>query len=524
MDSTTRLQDVFAKFDTESAGHLNSAQYSAFIECLAVAHKYADDIKRILDDKMANCGKVTVSDLLSATAMVQALHPEEDYIAPSTKIIKILKDLKDAPATAEADKKAIDWGIEAILSGKLYQAELRTSDKSFAEERKARIIPWMENFSTPKMDPEVIEAHKKNYRHTRAVFTKIYPKGFELVGEPVATEISQNPPEAAFDKALDSIDFNVFSYEKAVKRKNVLPSIAYHILQKNYAFDYIDATAFDSFIGKVRDGYKEANQYHNDMHAADVVQMCDFMLQNGVKEIAKLDNLDVTALLISAIIHDFRHPGVNNGYLCNANSDLALLYNDQSVLENYHVSEAYKLIWKDKDCNIFGKLSAAEKKILRKRITGCVLGTDNAKHFEHANWLQGMISALEISKGKNAEKIINTSNSVSEFESKQQILVICMHAADVSNPTRPFEVAKEWAKRVTEEAYLQGDREKAEGIPVSATCNRETGFLPGSQMGFISGIARPYIEKLVEIFPKLQPMVDNINKGYQEWLKLSKPS
>eukprot|EP00826_Nyctotherus_ovalis_P054622 TRINITY_DN7168_c0_g1_i10.p1 TRINITY_DN7168_c0_g1~~TRINITY_DN7168_c0_g1_i10.p1 ORF type:complete len:216 (+),score=48.37 TRINITY_DN7168_c0_g1_i10:204-851(+) len=205
--------------------------------------------------------------------------------------------------------------------------------------------------------------------------------------------------------------------------------------------------------------------------------------------------------------------------MVNAKTDLAALYNDQAVLENFHASEASKLLWNDKDCDMFIRLTTSERNALRKKIIGAILATDNARHFEHLGWLERMITTNEISKGKNADKIISKA---ADFDLKQQLLAVCIHLADVSNPTRAFKTAQEWGRRVTEEFYLQGDREKAKGLSVSMSCDRLTGNLPKSQIGFANVMVKPYVEKLVEIFPKLQVMLDNINCGIQEWGKLAK--
>ena len=50
------------------------------------------------------------------------------------------------------------------------------------------------------------------------------------------------------------------------------------------------------------------------------------------------------ALLMAAIMHDYRHPGVNNGYLVRDLLPIAVTYNDSSVLENFHAAEGFKLL------------------------------------------------------------------------------------------------------------------------------------------------------------------------------------
>ncbi len=66
-----------------------------------------------------------------------------------------------------------------------------------------------------------------------------------------------------------------------------------------------------------------------------------------------LDQLDEVAALLAATVHDVDHPGRTNSFLCNAGSDLAILYNDTAVLESHHAALAFQLTVRDNKCNIF---------------------------------------------------------------------------------------------------------------------------------------------------------------------------
>lgn len=58
--------------------------------------------------------------------------------------------------------------------------------------------------------------------------------------------------------------------------------------------------------------------------------MADLIFKCKLDKIAELNDLDVLATLYSAIIHDFKHPGYNNGFLINTRSDLAFQYNGKN--------------------------------------------------------------------------------------------------------------------------------------------------------------------------------------------------
>ena len=66
-----------------------------------------------------------------------------------------------------------------------------------------------------------------------------------------------------------------------------------------------------------------------------------------------LDQLDVVAALVAATVHDVDHPGRTNSFLCNAGSELAILYNDTAVLESHHAALAFQLTVRDGKSNIF---------------------------------------------------------------------------------------------------------------------------------------------------------------------------
>lgn len=87
--------------------------------------------------------------------------------------------------------------------------------------------------------------------------------------------------------------------------------------------------SLNMFLHKIYDGYIREVEYHNDLHGADVMQMCYFMLTTGnLIGKAELNPLDVLSIVIASVCHDYGHDGFNNGYHVNAVTDRALRYND----------------------------------------------------------------------------------------------------------------------------------------------------------------------------------------------------
>ena len=83
--------------------------------------------------------------------------------------------------------------------------------------------------------------------------------------------------------------------------------------------------------------------YHNHLHAADVTQSTHILLSSSALE-EVFTPLEVLSAILASSIHDVDHPGLTNQYLVNTSSELAIIYNDESVLENHHLAVAFKLI------------------------------------------------------------------------------------------------------------------------------------------------------------------------------------
>jgi len=124
------------------------------------------------------------------------------------------------------------------------------------------------------------------------------------------------------------------------------------------------------------------NYYHNQVHAADVLQNLFFILnKQDVIQMCQLSQIEVFCALMSAAAHDMDHPGTNNLFEIKCRSKLALLYNDISVLENHHAASFFFLLENIKhDCDIFADMPDAEKSTCRKQILENILCTDMSKH------------------------------------------------------------------------------------------------------------------------------------------------
>lgn len=126
----------------------------------------------------------------------------------------------------------------------------------------------------------------------------------------------------------------------------------------------IPLDTFITYLMTLEDHYHADVAYHNNIHAADVTQSTHVLLSTPALE-AVFTDLEILAAIFASAIHDVDHPGVSNQFLINTNSELALMYNDSSVLENHHLAVGFKLL-QEENCDIFQNLTKKTKTITAK--------------------------------------------------------------------------------------------------------------------------------------------------------------
>ena len=148
-----------------------------------------------------------------------------------------------------------------------------------------------------------------------------------------------------FLQHVNDWNFGLFQFSKAC-HGSPLKFMGYHLLnQYGCCHKYkIPPSLLETLLGHLEVGYhKNGNPYHNNLHATDVLQTTHWLIsQTGVKD--RLSDLEIFALLFSAIIHDFDHTGTTNNFHVQSSSSLAIMYNDKAVLENHHVSSFFRFI------------------------------------------------------------------------------------------------------------------------------------------------------------------------------------
>ena len=325
------------------------------------------------------------------------------------------------------------------------------------------------------------------------------------------TENNYNP------KQVLSKEFNIFQLKNLIGYENVLPLMGKTILE---AFGLtnpkiIQTNKLDSFLFTVCKQYNEKVLYHNAMHGADVTQTLSLIFLNSKAEkISDTNVLDILSIFIAALGHDLGHPGFNNNFQINASTDIAITYNDKSCLENYHASKLFRILKREEN-DILEKLNTDEKKLIRKRMISEILSTDMAFHVKVISVIKAKIPGQIFDEEKKFELFSQNPNN--KFQEQQELLDFFIHAADLAHNAKLFSISIQWVELLSNEFWIQGDKEKSMNLPISFLCDRERYDIPTSQVGFIKGFIIPTFDILVTIFPSLNFFMDNAKNNLSKW-------
>ncbi|KAF5301198.1 hypothetical protein FQR65_LT08932 [Abscondita terminalis] len=343
-----------------------------------------------------------------------------------------------------------------------------------------------------------------------------------FTGERLPTYGVETPYEEDLGKCLAEIDrwgVDMFRVQE-LSNGRPLTCVAYTTFTSRDLLKQlmIPQKTFITFMMTLEDHYVKDNPFHNSLHAADVTQSTHVLLNTPALE-SVFTPLEITAALFAACVHDVDHPGLTNQFLINSSSELALMYNDESVLENHHLAVAFKLL-QNEGCDIFCNMSKKQRQTLRKMVIDMVLSTDMSKHMSLLADLKTMVETKKVA-GSGVLLLDNYTDRI-------QVLENLVHCADLSNPTKPLPIYRRWVDLLMEEFFLQGDREREAKMEISPMCDRHSATIEKTQVGFIDYIVHPLWETWADlVHPDAQDILDTLEENrdwYQSMIPPSPPA
>lgn len=308
------------------------------------------------------------------------------------------------------------------------------------------------------------------------------------------------------ESLFDFQNFNIFNLRDKIGLENVMPFFGKEIIKKINIMHFFDESILDNFLMVLSKAYQNTKAlYHTSLHGVDVCYSTLLILtflKNDGNKILNISELDIVTLIISALTHDVGHPGLTNKFMINSKSELSIIYNDSSVLENFHCSKTFQLL-ENNELNIFKNFSNEDFLLIRKKMISEILSTDMSFHFKIVDDYKEYKKNLDIKLG-------------------QYQLNFITHVADLFHNYRKFHISLRWVELLSNEFWNQGDKERELGLPISFLCDREDINVPKSQVEFLKTFSLPTIQELVEINIKFDTLKNNAIDNLNKWEKLEK--
>ncbi|XP_077119773.1 high affinity cAMP-specific and IBMX-insensitive 3',5'-cyclic phosphodiesterase 8A-like isoform X3 [Ranitomeya variabilis] len=426
--------------------------------------------------------------------------------APITKVINIINSAQENSPMPVAE--ALDRVLEILRTTELYSPQLGTKDED----------PHTSDLVGGLMTDGLRRLSGNEYIFSAK---QVHPSSGHVISSLSLTDI---PPRIA--QAMENEEdweFDIFELEAAT-HKRPLVYLGLKMFARFGVCSFLNCSevTLRSWLHVIESNYHSGNAYHNSTHSADVLHATAYFLcKERVKQ--SLDQIDEVAALIAATVHDVDHPGRTNSFLCNAGSELAILYNDTAVLESHHAALAFQLTTRDDKCNIFKNMERNEYRTLRQAIIDMVLATEMTKHFEHVNKFVNSINkplaALEENGGSISEDD-SVKNILTSPENRILIKRMLIKCADISNPCRALEQCIEWAGRISEEYFAQTDEEKRQGLPVvMPVFDRNTCSIPKSQISFVDYFITDMFDAW-DAFADLPNLMQHLDSNFKYWKSL----
>jgi CheY-like chemotaxis protein/HPt (histidine-containing phosphotransfer) domain-containing protein len=416
----------------------------------------------------------------------------DEVETPMQVVMKAISELIEGTHSEEQYKGALIAILKSLVSKDLYRPTFTNlMEKNNMMDRNTRL--WLQ---TEYMHDESQQDKRRKMEHLGKVQRMIDELGPSQVRRPShdqlePVEIKNTIPH------LNAFTFDVFQYPP----EELIDNCAFMFKNLGLIDRFnIDPARLMKFLKKIRQQYRP-NSYHNFVHAMDVTQFTYAVL--SVDKIAEiLGPLEKLSILFAAICHDVDHPGLNNNFQINARSQLALLYNDISILENHHCYKAFTTLL-DPEYNIVENLSNDDFKEFRSLVVSLILSTDMANHFATVAKFQTRLQTGPLSKENK--------------EDRQLLMSIVLKCADISNASRPFNVAKKWSKLLIDEFLSQGDLEKEKGFTISPMMDRNTLDKVQMQINFIDFIAAPLYKTFASWAQGINPLVNTMQVNRNKW-------
>mmetsp|Transcript_62271 Transcript_62271/g.71403 ORF Transcript_62271/g.71403 Transcript_62271/m.71403 type:complete len:445 (-) Transcript_62271:658-1992(-) len=426
----------------------------------------------------------------------------------------LIRKMINGASLSEDDKKTVEKFV--VLADKL------------DETSKTR---WNELF-VRRLRKGLKQAYKSGFEKPDFVHFLEYAKEYDLYVIPEMLDtftplMNVKSHEELNYEELNTLNFDPFKYTVADLVNFASYTLKNHEIASKLGFS---AEKLEETVSTIAETY-QINPFHTFTHGFSVFQMTYYISLEARQTLQGLvQDSEYFLLLLATLGHDVNHPGVTNAFMTNVKDELAVTYNDTSILENHHCAEFFRIANKTQ---LFEHMPDAEYKEARKTIIECILATDMVKHNDLTANLRYRVKKYPFTETldfevKYPEKTVldideNDDRPLQLDNQKDRRLVLnCLcHSVDVGNQCFEFELSQKWSYLVSNEFHAQVLTEEKLGLPTSEFLRyKSPAALCGSQGYFGEVILLPLWVTIADLLPEVSHLAQNLINNKNKWKHL----
>jgi len=260
---------------------------TAFVKVTNLPHACASAIIQN-ELKIAKNGVIAYEDICQTLLPILnkiplKSHDDMDLLkTPAQKIIDTLKEIREQLIRTGASKETlekINYAIAKIGSRTIFDIDHPILDTLDLHERTKSVAKgWIHEHSRLGLDllrDQYLQNSQEQHKKRTPDSTSNTGSDFEKVSRAPSINTVMNFI-SDFDVELqnvEEIDFNIHRFTEHIGRKSALSVLTIHILQKLQLNKNpnLNEEILSRFLGQIFKGYRREVEYHNDIHAADVL-------------------------------------------------------------------------------------------------------------------------------------------------------------------------------------------------------------------------------------------------------------
>ncbi len=463
------LVGIFGKVELEMLQRRTFLELELAQRRIEVLHKTIDAIGQ--DDHTGHQTREVQERLRSAERAAEKLRLTSNSDSSVTELTGIIETLRATGRTMTI----LEFQREVLLG----------PIKTGIEVREPRMMHWIHN------------TKESSDASSKTLISTVVP------GPIIDTELGLSAKSLMRRVGMEW-ELNPSDLEKTLKANRATSLSAFGIVSRAVLSPYlsnllkgISLETLDHFISVVNQGYLNV-PFHNADRGALVIHHSAFLANmTGVaKFVTAIDRL---ALNIASLCVHVSHFGRNNTFLVESRHELAIKYNDSSVLSNFHASKTIDII---QSSNVVSVLVGKDLRKFRSRVIQLILACDPSHQFSQLSELQLRLMGPDFF---SESELVEADRKIA--------LEAVMRAAEMGHHAMPFEIHAEWASRLATELALQGDDEVRLGLEVSPMCDRSTQDVPKMMSSIIEVLVYPFMDQVCSLAESVNSAGENVEKS-----------